>query len=56
MQGAAERAWTAVEKHKLRGLARSGMPAERIARILRRPVAVTIAMALRIGIELNPTV
>lgn len=33
-----DRAWTAVERHKLRGLADRGLPASTIARSLRRPL------------------
>jgi hypothetical protein len=49
------RDWTAAEKYKLKGLAKSHVPAERIARILRRPVAATIAMAAKLGISLDVT-
>lgn len=37
------RPWTAVERHKLRGLIERGLPASTIARTLRRPlVSITI--------------
>lgn len=45
----ASREWTAVEKFKLKGLARQGYSAEKIARVLRRPVGTTIAVASKLG-------
>jgi hypothetical protein len=46
------REWTAVEKFKLKGLAERRLPAERIARLLRRSVGITRSMATRMGIQL----
>jgi hypothetical protein len=48
----ASREWTAVEKFKLKGLARQGYSAEKIARVLRRPVGTTIAVASKLGYRL----
>jgi hypothetical protein len=48
-----DRAWTAAEKHKLRGLAKNNTPVRKIARILNRSVASTGDMAARLGIALN---
>jgi len=46
-------AWTADEKHKLRGLAKNNTPVRKIARTLNRSVASTGDMAARLGIVLN---
>jgi hypothetical protein len=46
------REWTAVEKFRLKGLAKQGYSAERIARVLRRPVDTTIAIASKLGYRL----
>jgi hypothetical protein len=43
------REWTAVEKFRLKGLAKQGYSAEKIARVLRRPVDTTIATASKLG-------
>jgi hypothetical protein len=48
-----EREWTAVEKFRLKGLAKQAQPAEKIARALRRPVGDTVAMASRLGVPLD---
>ena len=48
-----EREWTAVEKHKLKGLARKRAPATKIARILKRSVAATATMAAKLGVSLD---
>jgi len=45
----AEREWTAVEKFRLRGLAKQALSAEKIARTLKRPVDATVAMATKLG-------
>jgi hypothetical protein len=47
--GSAEREWTAVEKFRLNGLAKQALPAEKIARTLKRPVDATVAMATKLG-------
>jgi hypothetical protein len=47
------RAWTAAEKHKLRGLAKKNTPMKKIARTLNRSVASTGTMAAKLGIVLN---
>jgi hypothetical protein len=47
--GSAEREWTAVEKFRLKGLAKQALPAEKIARTLKRPVDATVAMATKLG-------
>jgi hypothetical protein len=49
----AEREWTAVEKFRLRGLAKQAYSADKIARILRRPVDATVAMACKLGLYLT---
>ena len=49
---AAARAWTAVEKFRLKGLAKQAHSAEKIARTLKRPVYATVAMATRLGYRL----
>jgi len=49
----AEREWTAVEKFRLKGLAKQSYSADRIARALRRPVDATVAMASRLGLHLT---
>ena len=49
----AEREWTAVEKFRLKGLAKQAHSAEKIARALRRPVGATIDMASRLGVALD---
>jgi hypothetical protein len=49
----AEREWTAVDKFRLKGLAKQGHSAEKIARALRRPIGDTIAMASRLGVPLG---
>jgi hypothetical protein len=43
------REWTAVDKFKLKGLAKQGYSAKKIARVLRRPVDTTIAVASKLG-------
>lgn len=48
-----DRPWTAVERHKLRGLIDRGLPASTIARTLRRPLASITAMANSLGLHLN---
>jgi hypothetical protein len=48
-----DRAWTAAEKHKLRGLAKNNTPVRKIARTLNRSVASTGTMAAKLGIVLN---
>jgi hypothetical protein len=45
------REWTAVEKHKLKGLAERGLSAQKIARSLKRSVCITQAMASKLGIR-----
>lgn len=45
-----ERPWTAVEKHKLRGMVDRGLPTSKIARNLRRPHASVVAMATSLGL------
>jgi hypothetical protein len=47
------RGWTAAEKFRLRGLAKQGYSAEKIARLLRRPVDTTVTMAARLGHSLD---
>jgi hypothetical protein len=49
----AEREWTAVDKFRLKGLAKQGLSAEKNARALRLPVGDTIAMASRLGVPLG---
>jgi hypothetical protein len=46
------REWTAVEKFRLKGLAKQGYSAAKIARVLRRPVDTTIAVASKLGYRL----
>lgn len=46
------RQWTAVEKYRLKGLAEQNVPARKIARALRRSVAITTSMASKLGIPL----
>jgi hypothetical protein len=48
-----EREWTAVEKYKLRGLARKNASTEKIARVLKRSVASTATMAAKLGVSLH---
>jgi hypothetical protein len=48
-----DRAWTAAEKHKLRGLAKNNTPVGKIARTLNRSVASTGIMAAKLGIVLD---
>jgi hypothetical protein len=48
-----DRAWTAVEKYKLRGLVDRRLPAGKIARTLRRPVASVAAMAASLGLPFD---
>jgi hypothetical protein len=48
-----EREWTAVEKYKLRGLAKKNAPTVKIARVLKRSVASTATMAAKLGLSLN---
>jgi hypothetical protein len=48
----AEREWTAVEKFRLKGLAKQALSAENIARTLKRPVDATVAMATKLGYRL----
>lgn len=45
------REWTAVEKHKLKGLAERGLPVQKIARSLKRSVCITQAMASKLDIR-----
>ncbi|WIW50226.1 hypothetical protein ML401_37920 (plasmid) [Bradyrhizobium sp. 62B] len=47
------RPWTAVERHKLRGLIERGLPASTIARTLRRPLASITDMATSLGLLFN---
>ena len=49
---ATAREWTAVEKFRLKGLAKQAHSAEKIARTLKRPVDATIAMATKLGYRL----
>jgi hypothetical protein len=51
-QPAASREWTAVEKFRLKGLAKQAHSAEKIARTLKRPVGATVAMATKLGYRL----
>jgi hypothetical protein len=46
------RGWTAAEKFRLRGFAKQGHSAEKIAKVLRRPVGATVAMASKLGYQL----
>lgn len=48
-----DRAWTAAEKHKLRGLAKNNTSVRKIARILNRSVVPTGTMAAKLGIVLD---
>lgn len=48
-----DRRWTAVERHKLRGLIGRGLPVDKIARTLRRPLASIELMATTLGLLLN---
>jgi hypothetical protein len=48
-----ERRWTAVEKHKLRGLVARQLAAAQIARHLRRPLASIKIMASSLGIHID---
>jgi hypothetical protein len=48
-----EREWTAVEKFRLKGLAKQTPSAAKIAKALRRPVSATIAMASKLGLPLD---
>ncbi|MCC8978142.1 hypothetical protein [Bradyrhizobium acaciae] len=50
---ASGRPWTAAEKYKLRGLAKTNTPVEKIARSLNRSVTSTATTAARLGIVLN---
>jgi len=47
-----QREWTAVEKFRLKGLAKQAYSADKIARVLKRPVDATVAMAFRLGFQL----
>ncbi|MGY4226964.1 hypothetical protein ACVMIH_004325 [Bradyrhizobium sp. USDA 4503] len=47
------RPWTVAEKYKLRGMAKSNTPVEKIARSLNRSIASTATAAARLGIVLN---
>lgn len=53
VQASNDRPWTAVEKHKLRGLVDRQQPILKIARTLRRPLASVVAMASGLGLPLN---
>jgi hypothetical protein len=46
------RTWTAVEKFRLKGLAKQAYSADKIARTLKRPVDATVAMATKLGYRL----
>ncbi|WP_213737447.1 hypothetical protein [Bradyrhizobium sp. dw_411] len=48
----AEREWTAVDKFRLKGMAKQALPAGKIARTLRRPVDATVTMATKLGYRL----
>jgi hypothetical protein len=48
-----EREWTAVDKFRLKGLAKQALPAEKIARTLKRPIDATIVMATKLGYRLT---
>jgi hypothetical protein len=48
-----EREWTAVEKYRLRGLAKKNAPTAKIARVLKRSVASTATLAAKLGLSLN---
>ncbi|MGZ5872058.1 MAG: hypothetical protein ACXWKP_08100 [Bradyrhizobium sp.] len=52
IQRVAAREWTAVEKFRLKGLAKQAHSAEKIARTLKRPVGATVAMATKLGYRL----
>ena len=47
------RQWTAVEKFRLKGLAKQALSAEKIARALGRSVGATVAMASKLGVSLD---
>jgi hypothetical protein len=47
------REWTAVEKFRLKGLAKQAHSAEKIARMLGRPVDATVAMASKLSVSLK---
>jgi hypothetical protein len=47
-----QREWTAVEKFRLKGLAKQAYSADKIARVLKRPVDATVVMASRLGLQL----
>jgi hypothetical protein len=49
---ATAREWTAVEKFRLKGLAKQDHSAAKIARTLKRPVDATVAMATKLGYRL----
>lgn len=51
--GAVARPWTAVEKHKLKGLIEQGLSASKIARTLRRPLSSITVMAIGLGLPLK---
>ncbi len=48
-----QRPWTAVEKHKLKGLVSRQVSAAKIARHLRRPLASIKIMAVSLGLAVN---
>jgi hypothetical protein len=48
----APREWTAVEKFRLKGFAKQAYSAAKIAKVLRRPVDTTVAMASSLGLHL----
>jgi len=47
------RKWTATEIHKLKGLAKKKVGAEKIARTLKRTVAATTVKASLVGVSLD---
>jgi hypothetical protein len=47
-----EREWTAVDKFRLKGMAKQALPAGKIARTLKRPIDATVAMATKLGYPL----
>jgi hypothetical protein len=50
---AVAREWTAVEKFRLKDLAKQAHSAEKIAKMLKRPVGATVAMASKLGYQLT---
>jgi hypothetical protein len=44
-----EREWTAVDKFRLKGIAKQALPAGEIARTLKRPIDAIIVMATKLG-------